>query len=324
VDAVSEDEAARMDLKNPPAGPLGDVVRIVRELDENNPPIPMIPPGGSLPLGYVHYGESEIVKEMRWVPIVELLAVFLFVALGYVGFKSLKLSEQRFIWVGMAKETAHQLGTPISSLMGWIEIIKDRVEKTTDSGPDIRVERQLFEQLVDEMESDVERLQKVACRFGNVGSAPKLQCQDVVPLVREAVEYLKKRLPTLGHELQVVEKYEAVPFVNVNRELMEWAIENVLKNSVDASEARGGRMEVEVRRNPEHETVELLFSDDGRGMTPAERSKAFSPGFSTKKRGWGLGLTLAKRIVEEYHGGKIWIKSTEPGKGAVVVMSFPV
>jgi hypothetical protein len=131
-------------------------------------------------------------------------------------------------------------------------------------------------------------------------------------------------MPKLGRALQIVEKYETVPFLNINRELIEWAIENVLKNSFDATDTANGRIEVAVRRNPDQETVELVFSDNGRGMGPAEQKRAFLPGFSTKKRGWGLGLTLAHRIIEEYHGGRIWIKSSEPGKGTIVVISFPV
>jgi NtrC-family two-component system sensor histidine kinase KinB len=324
VDTVSAEETARMDPANPPEGPLHQLVTIVHELDKTNPPIPMVAPGGNTVIGYVHYGKSEIANELRWVPLIELAAVFLFMGLGYVGFRSVKVSEQRFIWVGMARETAHQLGTPISSLMGWLEVIKDRVDRTKESSAPVEIDRPLFNQLIDEMEGDIERLEKVASRFGGIGSMPKLHLQDVVPIVAEVVQYLRTRLPKLGRELHVVEEYESVPFLNVNKELMEWAIENVLKNSVDATDTTDGRLEVTVRRNPDQETVELIFSDNGRGMSPAEQKRALLPGFSTKKRGWGLGLTLARRIVEEYHGGRIWIKSSEPGKGTVVVMSFPV
>jgi NtrC-family two-component system sensor histidine kinase KinB len=324
IDAVSEEEAARMDPGSPPKGPLEEIARIVTELDKINPPIPMVAPGGTAELGKVHYGESGIVKEMRWVPLIELAAVFLFMGFGYLGFRSLKVSEQRFIWVGMAKETAHQLGTPISSLLGWLEVIRERGDRAGGEKETIQIERELFDQLVEEMESDVERLEKVACRFGNIGSMPNLQPQDVVPLVRGTVQYFRKRLPTVARELEIAEEYEPVPVVNLNRELMEWAVENVLKNSLDAADRPGGRIEVQVKRNPERETVELVFSDNGRGMSASEQQKAFMAGFSTKERGWGLGLTLAKRIIEDYHGGRIWIKSTEPGKGTVVVISFPV
>ncbi|MCX5801647.1 MAG: HAMP domain-containing sensor histidine kinase [Candidatus Eisenbacteria bacterium] len=324
VDTVSAEETAKMNPADPPPGPLREIVEIVHELDKVNPPIPMVSPAGKGVLGYVHYGKSEIATELRWVPLVELAAVFLFMGLGYVGFRSVKVSEQRFIWVGMARETAHQLGTPISSLMGWLEVIKDLVDKAREANAPVTIERSLFNQFVDELDGDVERLEKVASRFGSIGSMPKLQLQDVVPVVAEAVQYLRTRLPKLGRELQVVENYETVPFLNINRELMEWAVENVLKNAVDATDTTGGRIEITIRRNPDQETVEIILSDNGKGMTPSEQQRALFPGFSTKKRGWGLGLTLARRIIEEYHGGRIWIRSSEPGKGTVVAMAFPV
>ena len=324
VDAVSDQESAMMDPKNPPEGPLKEIVAIVQRLDKKNAPLPLIPPGGKGVVGYVHYGKSGMANEMRWIPIIELAAVFLFMGLGYMGFRSIKIGEQRYIWVGMAKETAHQLGTPISSLLGWLEVVKEKQSKAPGNQTTVQFEKPLFDQFVDEMDGDVERLQKVACRFSSIGSMPKLQLQDVVPLVRGVVGYFKTRLPKLGRQLQMAEKYESVPFLNINAELMEWAVENVLRNAVDAVESRGGTIEVEIRRNPDEETVELIVTDNGRGMTPSEQKQAFVPGFSTKKRGWGLGLTLTKRIVEETHGGKVRIRSSEPGKGTVIVISFPV
>jgi anti-sigma regulatory factor (Ser/Thr protein kinase) len=324
VDAVSAEEASKMDPSDPPEGPLKEIASIVRRLDEKNPPIPMIPPGEAYTVGFVHYGDNAIVSEMRWVPMIELAAVFLFMALGYMGFKSIKVSEQRYIWVGMAKETAHQLGTPISSLLGWLEVAKERGVHVLDRGDVVEIEKSLFNQLVEEMEGDVDRLQKVACRFSSIGSRPRLQPQDIVPVVRGVLHYFGKRLPKLGQKIQIEENYESVPLLNINRDLMEWAIENVIRNAVDACESNGGEISVEVRRNPEEESVELVFADTGRGMTPSEQKQVFVAGFTTKKRGWGLGLTLTKRIVEETHGGKIRIKSSEPGKGTVILISFPV
>ncbi len=324
VDAVSDQQSAMMDPKNPPPGPLKQIVAIVERLDRKNAPLPLIPPGEKRVVGYVHYGESGMVNEMRWVPIIELAAVFLFMGLGYMGFRSIKIGEQRYIWVGMAKETAHQLGTPITSLLGWLEVVKDKQKSVPGDETTVQIEKPLFDQFVDDMDDDVERLQKVACRFSSIGSMPKLQTQDVVPLVRGVVEYFRKRVPKLGRQLLMTEKYESVPFLNINAELMEWAVENVLRNAVDAIEGRSGTVAVEVRRNPDEETVELIVTDDGRGMSPSEQKQAFVPGFTTKKRGWGLGLTLTQRIVQETHGGRIRIRSSEPGKGTVIVISFPV
>ncbi len=174
------------------------------------------------------------------------------------------------------------------------------------------------------MENDAERLQKVAMRFGQVGSLPRLEVQDVAPIVSEAVRYFRRRIPHLGRDVEIRERYELVPPVSVNKELIEWVVENVLKNAVDASEHGRGTIEVDVVRRRETESVEIRIADQGRGMSPAEMKMVFAPGFTTKQRGWGLGLTLAKRIVEEYHGGRIWFEKSQPGQGSTVVISFPV
>jgi signal transduction histidine kinase len=178
-------------------------------------------------------------------------------------------------------------------------------------------------EILDEMENDAERLQKVAMRFGQVGSLPRLEIQDVAPIVSEAVRYFRRRIPHLGKDVEIRERYELVPPVSVNKELIEWVVENILKNAVDATDRRNGKIEVEVLRRRETETVEVRISDQGKGMSPTEMKSVFAPGFTTKQRGWGLGLTLAKRIVEEYHGGRIWVARSAPGEGSTVVISFP-
>jgi signal transduction histidine kinase len=224
----------------------------------------------------------------------------------------------------MAKETAHQLGTPISSLLGWVELIKERVRQSPVDENDVVVSRSLFDQTVSEMEADVERLNKIAFRFSHVGSEPHRRVQNVVLVVAGTVAYVKKRLPRLGRGPTVEERYEEVPELNINAELIEWVIENLLKNAVDASEGADGVISVVVERRPESETVEIRVSDSGRGMTPAEQRRVFQPGYTTKQRGWGLGLTLAKRIIEEYHDGRIWVKESRRGRGTTMALSFPV
>lgn len=321
---VSIAESMAMDPKNPPAGPLTELVTIVQRLDSENQPVLMVRPGTQEVFGLVHYGESDFVKQLRWIPFIEIGVIFVFVALGFLAFRSVEVSEHRSIWVGMAKETAHQLGSPISSLMGWLEILKDSCAggasgggRTVPGGPDVQ-------QIVGEMESDTERLSKIAQRFSNIGSIPKLEPQDVVPLVAGAVGYFQKRMPREGKRIEVVERYEEVPPVNANSELIEWVVENILKNAVDAIEREVGLIEITVRRKPELECVEILIRDNGRGMSVSEQKKIFQTGFSTKKRGWGLGLTLAKRIVEEYHGGNMWVKASRPGVGTTMAVSIPV
>jgi signal transduction histidine kinase len=320
---VTVEQSLDLDLAHPPtSGALRQILALVERMDRENNPIPMLEPTTDRLLGYVHYGDPGIVKELRWIPFVQVLILFAFVGLGYAGYRSVKIGEQRYIWVGMAKETAHQLGTPLSSLLGWTEVLRDRA--AGQGGTEARLERAGFEQILKEIESDVERLNKIALRFSNVGSQPRLQPQDVVPVVRGAVHYLSRRLPQLGQEIEIVEEYEAVPMVSCNPELLEWALENLLKNAVDASRPAGGRIEVSVRRRKETESVEISIRDHGRGMAAREQRRVFEPGYTTKKRGWGLGLTLTRRIVEEYHGGRLSIRESEPGRGSTFVISFPV
>ncbi len=325
VESVTVEMSEALDPDDPPlSGPLAEILAITREMDRKNPPVPMVIAGSDQVVGYVHYGESELLREVRWVPIVEIAAFFLFIALGFLGFRSAKVSEQRYIWIGMAKETAHQLGTPISSLMGWLEVLGGRAQPAPGDAGTIVVPRALFEQTVHEMEADVERLEKIAFRFSQVGSEPQRKLQDIVPVVANTAAYVQRRLPRHGRGPSIEERYETVPELNINAELIEWVIENLLKNAVDAADKPEGRITVAVERRPETETVEIRIGDNGRGMTPGEQRRIFQPGFTTKQRGWGLGLTLAKRIIEEYHGGRIWVKESHPGRGTTMAISFPI
>src|SRR5262245_46310094 len=271
-------------------------------MDKKNPPIPMTQPGTGIQLGAVHYGEPPVLERLRWMPTIAGLGLVLLFSIGLWGLTGIRRAEQRSIWVGMARETAHQLGTPLSSLMGWVELLRSHGEA---GGNEVRVPRPEFEETLEEMERDVERLTKVAQRFSHVGSTPQLQLQDVTPVVMEAVQYVRRRLP---RERQVVvrERYEEVPPINLNRELMAWALENLLTNAVSALDKPSGLIEVTVDRRKETEAVEVTVTDNGRGMSPAELKRAFEPGYTTKRRGWGLGLALARRVVVEYHGGRLF------------------
>ncbi|MBM3286896.1 MAG: HAMP domain-containing histidine kinase [Candidatus Eisenbacteria bacterium] len=324
ADTIDVRTVASIDPKNPPPGPIRELIEDVHRFDRRNVPVPIRRPGEKMVFGYVHYGEPGIVRQLRWIPLVQLLALVAFIGLGYIGYRSIKTSEQRSIWIGLAKETAHQLGTPISSMLGWVEVLKERHEVQSAPGGAVEIPAAFFREVVDEMENDGERLQKVAMRFGQVGSLPRLEPQDLAPIVSEAIRYFRRRLPNLRKDIEIRERYELVPPVNVNRELIEWVVENVLKNAIDATDTKRGVIEVELARRRETECVEVRITDQGRGMTPREVRNVFSPGFTTKQRGWGLGLTLAKRIVEDYHGGKIWVDRSQPGKGTTFIISFPV
>lgn len=301
---------------------LEQVRRRVAELDRHNPPIEMLQPGTEQRLGAVHYGHPDVLERLRWMPILSVLGFLLLLGLGLWGATGLRQAQQRTIWVGMAKETAHQLGTPLSSLMGWIELLRARGEGRP-AGEEIRIPAAELDDTLGEMERDIERLSKVAQRFSHIGSTPQLQLQEISPVVREAVQYMRKRLPAGGGRIELAERYEDAPPVNLNRELLEWVLENVLSNAVSALEGGRGRIEVSVVRRPETEHVEIVIHDTGRGMTAAEQRRAFEPGYTTRARGWGLGLALARRVVEDYHGGRIAIRDSAPGQGTTVVIGFP-
>jgi signal transduction histidine kinase len=291
-------------------------------MDRRNRPIFMtqrVPPDT---LGAVHYDDPPVLERLRWMPYVSVGGVVIMIWLGVWGLASIRQAERRSIWVGLAKETAHQLGTPLSSLMGWIELLRARTESGGGVG-DVRLARADLDETLSEMEHDVERLSKVAQRFSHVGSAPNLQPQALSSVVREAVLYMRRRLPAGGADIEVRERYEDVPPVNLNRELVEWALENILNNAVSALDKRPGLIEVVVERRKETEAVEVMIRDNGRGMTPAEQRRAFEPGYTTKRRGWGLGLALARRVVQEYHGGKVQIAESIPGRGTTVLLTFP-
>lgn len=289
----------------------------VRSLDREHDPIQMVvatATGDSVVVGYVHYGESSVVHELRFMPMVQLGLISLFIAIGFIGFRTIKANEERRIWVGMAKETAHQLGTPISSLMGWIALLaekKDGQEK---------------ESILAEMEEDLKRLQSVATRFSHIGSIPKLETAALEPLLRGVAAYFRRRLPQTGRSATIEEAYEAIPRAKINLELLGWALENLVKNAADALEpARSkGEIRLEAHLSPGGKTIEVLVCDNGRGMTRKEQRKIFAPGYTTKKVGWGLGLVLARRIVEDYHGGRLRVLESEPGRGTSMIVELPV
>jgi len=272
----------------------------LQDFDSENPPVPISYQG--YVLGYYHYGVSSTIKQLRWLPYIEIAVAILFILIGYLGFSQIKKSEQRHIWVGMAKETAHQLGTPLSSIHGWIELLKDNPNK--------------LDRALHEMEIDANRLSKIALRFSQIGSFPALQKFDVVEVLQNAVAYIRKRLPRIDKKISIIEEYEIHPLVELNGELFEWVIENLVKNAIDAIENRTGTIVLKLKAEDDL-YFSIDISDTGKGISTRDKGHIFKPGFSTKTRGWGLGLSLAKRIIEEYHGGKLYLKETRLGKGSI-------
>ena len=288
-----------------------------RELDRRHAPIKVERLGNPGILGYVHYGEPPLVSQLRWVPYIEFAVILALLVFGFVGFRTLMTGEQRSLWAALAKETAHQLGTPLSSLHGWSAHLREAAAEQPPAP-------ERLEAIAGEIDLDLERLNKIASRFGQVGSIPVLREGDLTETVAGVARYFRHRLPHLGRETQIVERYEPVPKVAFHPELMGWVVENLIRNAIDAGDKDHGEIVISTAWVPERHEVEIRVRDNGRGMTASERRKAFTPGFTTKRRGWGLGLALARRVVHEYHRGRIAIVESVPGQGTTVCVALPV
>jgi len=243
----------------------------------------------------VCYDESTLLKRLSQYPYWQLGIVMIFVAVAIIALLASKRAEQNKVWVGLSKETAHQLGTPISSLMAWVEIMKENY-------PD--------DELIPEMNKDVKRLELIAERFSKIGSLPEPTDASMNDVISHVVEYMDRRTSKKVEIVRHLPEHEII--VKMNASLFEWVIENLCKNAVDAMEGKG---KIELTLNDEANRVVIEVRDNGKGIRKKDIKNVFTPGFTTKKRGWGLGLSLAKRIVEEYHKGRIFVKSTEIGKG---------
>jgi signal transduction histidine kinase len=287
------------------------LVRRARAMADVYPPIPIELEYGEQTLRqYVHYDESALIRELRIYPYLQLLFVGLFVLVGYLGFSYVRRSEQSSLWVGMAKEAAHQLGTPISSMMGWVELLRM---------PDLPDEQRTM--ALDEMDSDIERLRRVANRFSDIGSMPKLEVQPLAPLIDHTAGYMRRRFPRQRQQVTLDIDVPEGLYAPLNAELFGWVIENLFKNALDAMETPEGRIRLEVEQRKD--TLVIDVHDTGRGIDRRQWKNIFRPGYSTKKRGWGLGLSLAKRIVEDYHGGALTLEQSRLGHGSTFRITLP-
>jgi len=246
---------------------------------------------------YIYYKESIILTKLIYYPYVQLMIIIMFIAIAYFAFSMSRKAEQNQVWVGMSKETAHQLGTPTSSLAGWAELMK------TDF-PDNRIS--------DELARDVIRLEKITDRFSKIGSKPELKDENLVMVINQSLEYLKSRSGTRVEF--TIEEADSEIIVPLNTVLFEWVLENLCKNAIDAMNGEG---RIVIRTTESSGKVVLDIEDTGKGIQKSAQKNIFKPGYTTKERGWGLGLSLTKRIIEFYHGGKIFIKHSEPGKGSI-------
>ncbi len=268
----------------------------LREFKNSNAPIIWKNPYDLKQNNLVYYGESALLKQIRYFPIVQLGVMALFIIVIVYAITTRNKSTQNQVWAGMAKETAHQLGTPISSLQGWVEMLKDMPGN---------------EKIAAEMSKDVERLILVSDRFGKIGSTPQLEEKDLVTQVESMVSYIKRRAP--DKVSFVVETFGETEITGmINPPLFDWVIENLLKNALDAMDGKGS-----ITISIKNETAQIIIDvkDSGKGISSKNIGNVFKPGFTTKKRGWGLGLSLSKRIINQYHKGELFVKQSEPGKG---------
>jgi len=290
---------------------IHEVAKRAQEMRSHNGEIPIYV--DSVAIYKLYYDDTPLVAQLRLIPIVEMALVLGFIALALVGFQYIRQSEQRSIWIGMARETAHQLGTPISSLLGWVNLLKtgETNEKYTPEEIYVRIE------------SDLSRLGKIANRFGMIGSVPKLEKTDVNKATTEVVNYFRERLPYRGTGVQIDFTAGEIPEILLNGELNDWVIEHLFKNSLEAVDPKTGKITVKTYLSSSGKRVVVEISDNGRGIPRRDARRIFRPGFTTKKRGWGLGLSLARRIIEDYHRGSIILAASEPGKGSTFVIHLP-
>jgi len=275
----------------------GYILRNLEKIKKKNEPIVINLPNGFV--NYIYYKDSIILTQLRYYPFVQLGLIILFILVSYMALSSSRKAEQNQVWVGMSKETAHQLGTPTSSLAGWIEILQNKY-------PEIPFNR--------ELSLDVERLEKITERFSRIGSRPSLTQENVLKLIARIVEYLKSRSSSKIIFNMDFNGSDNI-LIPVNAPLFEWVIENISKNAIDAMEG-SGKITIKVTDTEKNAYIDI--SDTGKGIPKSTFKKIFHPGFTTKQRGWGLGLSLAKRIIEEYHNGKIFVKYSEAGKGSCI------
>jgi signal transduction histidine kinase len=278
--------------KNP-----GYLARKLKQLKSQHTPFEWVDPKDTTIRNRYYYGNSKLLNEVKYYPIIQLLIVALFIVITILSLRSRHRSLQNQVWAGMAKETAHQLGTPVSSLEGWVEMLK---ESAVD------------QKVVQELEKDVDRLRLVSDRFGKIGSTPHLEKADIVQQINSMVDYMRKRATgKIAFHVNTHGKHEVI--AKISPPLFDWVIENLLKNALDAMEGKGN---ISIDIKEELKTVSIDVTDTGKGISKQNLPYVFKPGFTTKKRGWGLGLSLSKRIISQYHNGDIYVRHTETGKGS--------
>ncbi len=298
---LTDEKDSIINVRNLDEDRLGDTAWIKQKMEDmqsKHKPIEVIL--GDNQRNYIYYENSILLTQLRFYPIVLLIVISVFIGIAYVAFSNARRVEQNQVWNGLAKETAHQIGTPLTSLTGWVELFKDK---------------NVGREMVEEMEKDIMRLNTITDRFSKIGSKPHLQPYPIKKVVAEAVEYIKNRsFKKISISLETEPKIEKV-VLSLNKPLFEWAIENLIRNAIDAIKVKG---EIHIRLLDHPKYIRIEVEDTGKGIPANKQVAVFKPGYSTKSRGWGLGLSLTKRIIEEYHNGKILIARSEVGKGTTL------
>ena len=277
-------------------------ISFIKSMDVINEPIPLVyfdQESEPITFGFLHYGDSSLIQKIKIWTYVEIISIGLFICIGFVGFSYIRHSEKQNIWIGLSRETAHQLGTPVSALLGWLDYLKH--EKTD------------LEKILPEIESDIERLQQVNRRFSKMGSKPEVEYFNLSKRISSTLEYLEKRMPSLGGKVILVNKIDPDVKIKANGTLISWAVENLIRNGIDAINKENGKIEVALKQDVHY--VKIHITDNGCGIPKKDWKNIFRPGFTTKNSGWGLGLSLCERIINDVHGGKVSVLASSIFEG---------
>ena len=277
-------------------------ISFIKSMDVINEPIPLIyfdQESEPITFGFLHYGDSSLIQKIKIWTYVEIILIGLFICIGFVGFSYIRHSEKQNIWIGLSRETAHQLGTPVSALLGWLDYLKH--EKTD------------LEKILPEIESDIDRLQQVNRRFSKMGSKPEVEYFNLSKRISSTLEYLERRMPSLGGKVILVNKIDPDVKIKANGTLISWAVENLIRNGIDAINKEKGKIEVALKQDVHY--VKIHITDNGCGIPKKDWKNIFRPGFTTKNSGWGLGLSLCERIINDVHGGKVSVLASSISEG---------
>ncbi len=275
----------------------------IATMDQNFDPLTIIE-YDNIPLIQIHYGDTNLINIIKWIPYIELLFAIILLALIIMSYRFLNISEKNLIYVGMAKETAHQLGTPISSLMGWVDLLKDKPRNRSE--------------IISNLENEIDHLKKISNKFNKIGSTPKLSKINLNKILEDLVKYYKKRIPK-SKKIDINILIDNIHHINGDSILLYWSFENLIKNSIESIKDNEGLINIKV--NDIDNKIHIIINDDGIGITTKNKNKIFKPGYSTKSRGWGLGLSLSKRIINDIHQGSIkLLKSNKDETSFLIIL----